>query len=71
MLLVSEKMLQTMLQAQYQKGVTDGTQIGIHLMEERLLFACENGKPVGIKGKACFVKSDIQNLRDIMDDLEV
>ena len=24
-----------------------------------------------IKGKAYFIKSDIQNLRDIMDDMEV
>lgn len=70
MLLISEKELETMLQAQYQKGIAEGTQMGIRLMEERLLLACENGNPVGIKGRAYFVKSDIQNLRDIMDDME-
>ena len=70
MLLIDEKDLETMLQAQYQKGATEGTQMGIRLMEERLLLACENGNPIGIKGSAYFVKSDIQNLRDAMDDLE-
>lgn len=70
MLLIDEKDLETMLQAQYQKGATEGTQMGIRLMEERLLLACENGNPIGIKGRAYFVKSDIQNLRDAMDDLE-
>lgn len=71
MLLINENELQKLLQAQYQKGVKDGTQMGIRVMEERLLLACENGNPVGIKGKAYFVRSDIQNLRDIIDDLEV
>lgn len=66
MLLINERDLETMLQAQYQKGVAEGTQMGIRLMEERLLLACENGNPVGIKGRAYFVKSDIQNLRDII-----
>ena len=70
MLLIDENDLETMLQAQYQKGVTEGTSMGIRLMEERLLLACENGNPIGIKGRAYFVKSDIQNLRDAMDDLE-
>lgn len=70
MLLIDEKDLETMLQAQYQKGATEGTQMGIRLMEERLLLACENGNPIGIKGRAYFVKSDIQNLRDIIDDME-
>ena len=70
MLLIDENDLETMLQAQYQKGVTEGTQMGIRLMEERLLLACENGNPIGIKGRAYFVKSDIQNIRDIMDDME-
>lgn len=70
MLLINEKDLETILQAQYQKGIAEGTQMGIRLMKERLLLACENGNPVGIKGRAYFAKSDIQNLRDIMDDME-
>ena len=70
MLLINEKDLETMLQAQYQNGIAEGIQVGIRLMEERLLLACENGNPVAIKGRAYFVKSDIQNLRDIMDDME-
>lgn len=39
-------------------------------MEERLLLACENGNPIEINGRAYFIKSDIQNLRDIFEDLE-
>lgn len=70
MLFIDENDLETMLQTQYQKGITEGTQMGIRLMKERLLLACENGNPVAIKGRAYFVKSDIQNLRDIMDDME-
>ena len=70
MLLINENDLETMLQAQYQNGIAEGTQMGIRLMQERLQLACENGNPVAIKGRAYFVKSDIQNLRDIMDDME-
>lgn len=70
MLLVDGKKLDTMLKEKYDKGVADGIKTGIRLMEERILLACENGNPLNIKGKAYFIKSDIQNLRDIMDDIE-
>ena len=36
-----------------------------------MLLACENGTPIEIDGKAYFIKSDIQNLRDIFTDLDV
>lgn len=39
-------------------------------MKERMLLACENGNPVNIEGRAFFIKSDIDNLRDIFADLE-
>ena len=70
MLLVDEKKLDTMLKEKYDKGVADGIKTGIRLMEERILLACENGNPLDIKGKVYFIKSDIQNLRDLMDDIE-
>lgn len=38
--------------------------------EEKLLQAAAYGTPIEIRGKAYFIKSDIQNLRDIFDDLE-
>lgn len=47
-----------------------GIVTGIKLMEQKILKACEEGKPVEIDGKAYFVKSDIQNLREIFDKME-
>lgn len=38
-------------------------------MKERMLLACENGNPIEIDNRAFFVKSDIDNLRDIIADL--
>ncbi len=66
MLFIEEKELQHMLDTQYKKGI----EIGIKLMQQRMLLACENGNPIELDGRAYFVKSDIQNLRDIIDDLE-
>lgn len=66
MLFIEEKELQQMLQVQYKKGI----EIGIKLMQQRMLLACENGNPIELDGRAYFVRSDIQKLRDIFDDLE-
>lgn len=63
---INEKQMQQALNYQYNKGVLDG----IKLMKQRMLLACENGTPIEIGGRAFFVRSDLQNLRDIMDDLE-
>lgn len=66
MVRINEKQMQQALNIQYRKGVEDG----IKLMKQRMLLACENGTPIEIGGRAFFVRSDLQNLRDIMDDLE-
>lgn len=50
----------------FQQGIVTG----IKLMEQKILMACEEGKPVEIDGKAYFVKSDIQNLREIFAKME-
>lgn len=40
-------------------------------MKQRMLLACENGNPIELNdGRAYFIKSDIDNLRDIFADLE-
>lgn len=39
-------------------------------MQQRMLLACENGTPINIEGRAYFIKSDMENLRDIFADLE-
>lgn len=47
-----------------------GIVTGIKLMEQKILMACEEGKPVEIDGRAYFVKTDIRNLREIFDKIE-
>ena len=39
-------------------------------MEQKILKACEEGKPIEIDGRVYFVKSDIQNLREIFAKME-
>ncbi len=58
------------IKAQYKKGYQDGLNIGIRLMEEQMLLAHENGVPLEVKGRAWWIQSDIDNLKNIMDDLE-
>ena len=66
MVRINELQWQKVLNIQYRKGVEDG----IRIMKQRMLMACENGTPIEIDGRAFFVRSDLQNLHDIMDDLE-
>lgn len=66
MLLIEEKDLEKLLERKYQEGVC----VGVKLMKQRMVLACENGNPIEIEGRAYFVKSDIDNLRDIIADLE-
>ena len=66
MVAIEKGQMQQALNYQYNKGVLDG----IKIMKQRMLLACENGTPIEIDGRAYFVRSDLQNLRDIMDDLE-
>lgn len=63
-------MLDSELKELYEKGYQDGIRQGIKLMEQRLLLACENGNPINIEERAYFIKSDIENLRDIFENLE-
>lgn len=65
MLIVEEKDLEKLLEKKYQEGVCQG----VRLMKQRMLLACENGNPIEIEGRAYFVKSDIDNLRDVFADL--
>ena len=45
---------------------------GITLMMEKIIKSCEEGTPIfnPIDNKVYFIKSDMQNLLDIVDDLE-
>lgn len=54
----------------FQDAFEQGIVTGIRLMEQKILKACEEGKPVEIDGRVYFVKSDIQNLREIFAKME-
>lgn len=63
-------MLNSELKVLYEKGYQDGIRQGIKLIEQKLLLACKNGSPINIEGRAYFIKSDMENLRDIFKGLE-
>ena len=48
----------------------EGFMLGMQLIKERIKLAAEDGTPLDIDGRAYFIKSDIQNLRDIFEDME-
>lgn len=60
------KYMEHIAETRYKEGIIHG----VRLMEERIIAACESGNPVEVRGKAYFIRSDIQNLRDVFDDLE-
>lgn len=64
---MAEDILQILLEQAEKKGF----EIGIKLMQQRMLLACENGTPIGIEGKAYFVQDAITNLRNIIDKKEI
>lgn len=63
---MTERDLKVMLEQAEKRGIEQG----IKLMQQWMLLACENGTPINIEGRAFFIRSDIQNLRDIFSDLE-
>jgi len=66
MLRIREKELKRLLDSEYHKGMN----YGIELMKQKILHAYKNGNPVSIEGRVYFIKSDMENLRDIFLDLE-
>lgn len=63
---MTEQELKAMLEQAERKGIEQG----IKIMQQRILLACEAGTPIDIGGRAYFIKSDMENLRDIFSDLE-
>lgn len=66
MLNIKERDLQRLLRSEYQMGVDQG----IEMMKQKLLHAHEKGNPIVLDQRAYFIKSDLDNLRDIFMDLE-
>ena len=64
-------MTETELKAMLDQAQKKGIEIGVKIMMNRMLLACENGTPIELQdGRAYFIKSDMQNLHDIFADLE-
>lgn len=63
---MADKELKVMLEQAERRGIKQG----IRIMQQRMLLACENGTPINIEGRSYFIKSDMENLRDIFADLE-
>lgn len=59
------------LKAMVHNAEQRGFELGIKLMQQRVVLACENGTPIDIGGKAYFVESDLKHLRSIISDVEV
>ena len=66
MLVIEERDLEKLLEEKYREGIA----VGVELMKQKMLLSCENGTPINIEERAYFVRSDLQNLRDIFDGLE-
>ena len=47
-----------------------GIEIGVRLMQEKMLLACENGTPIEIDGKAYWIQNDMEHLRQVMDSIK-
>ena len=62
----SRERMQQRMEEQYNRGIT----VGMELMIEKLRMAADNGTPIEIDGRAWYLKSDIENLRDIFEDME-
>jgi hypothetical protein len=62
----SRERMEQMMEDQYNRGIT----VGMELMMEKLRMAADNGTPIEIDGRAWYLKSDIENLRDIFEDME-
>lgn len=66
MLVIEERDLEKLLEEKYREGIA----VGVELMKQKMLSACEHGSPVEILGRAFYVRSDLQHLHDVFAELE-
>ena len=66
MMPVKEKWFRSAVEAEYRRGVNRG----IELMKRKIVLSCETGNPIEIDDKVYFILSDLENLREIMEDQE-
>ena len=64
---MTEQELKTMLDHAERRGI----ELGIRLMQNRILLACENGTPIELPdGRAYWIQNDLVHLRQVMDSIE-
>ena len=44
-----------------------GIQHGIRMMKDKMLLACRKGTPIEIDGRVYYIRSDLDNLKEIME----
>lgn len=67
MLVIEEKELNQLLEKKFQEGVC----LGIKIMKQKMLSAYDNGSPIELNdGRAYFIKSDIDHLREVIANLK-
>ena len=65
MMPVKEKWFLSVMDAEFWRGVNRG----IEFMKQKIVLSYETGNPIEIDDKVYFIKGDLENLREIMEDL--
>ena len=60
---MKEQQLQDKMDEYYNRGI----QHGIRMMKDKMLFACRRGTPIEIDGRVYYIRSDLDNLKEIME----
>ena len=51
------------------KVIYDGAAVqqGIRMVKDKMLLACKKGTPIEIDGRVYYIRSDLDNLKEIME----
>lgn len=60
---MKEQQLQNKLNEYYNRGI----QQGIRMVKDKMLLACKKGTPIEIDGRVYYIRSDLDNLKEIME----
>ena len=60
---MKEQQLQNKLDEYYNRGI----QQGIRMVKDKMLLACKKGTPIEIDGRVYYIRSDLENLKEIME----
>lgn len=60
---MKEQQLQNKLNEYYNRGI----QQGIRMVKDKMLLACKKGTLIEIDGRVYYIRSDLDNLKEIME----